>query len=64
MIADGVIRAVDTTGSLTVIRNSGLEGYATAAWPRYWHESFGSGLQPVRTCLRPRCLALAVIPPC
>lgn len=33
MIAGGVIYVVDTTGALTVIRNSGLQGYGTAAWP-------------------------------
>jgi hypothetical protein len=45
MIADGVIYVVDTTGSLTVIRNSGLQGYGTAAWPRYRHDNYGSGWQ-------------------
>jgi hypothetical protein len=45
LLADGVIYVVDTTGSLTVIRNSGLQGYGTAAWPRYRHDNFGSGLQ-------------------
>ncbi len=47
MIADGVIYVVDTTGSLTVIRNSGLQGYGTAAWPRYRHDNYGSGLQMI-----------------
>lgn len=43
MIADGVIYVVDTTGALTVIRNSGLQGYGTAPWPRYRHDNYGSG---------------------
>lgn len=46
MIANGVIYVVDTTGALTVIRNSGLQGYGAAAWPRYRHDNFGSGYQP------------------
>ncbi|MEW6084588.1 MAG: hypothetical protein AB1607_08335 [Chloroflexota bacterium] len=46
MIADGVIYVVDSAGNLTVIRNSGLQGYGTAAWPRYRHDNFGSGVQP------------------
>lgn len=45
MIANGVIYVVDSTGALTVIRNSGLLGYGTAAWPRYRRDNFGSGTQ-------------------
>lgn len=43
MIADGVIYIVDSTGALSVIRNSGLSGYGTAAWPRYRPEGFVRG---------------------
>lgn len=46
MIVDGVIYVVDSSGALTIIRNSGLQGYGTAAWPRYRHDNFGSGVQP------------------
>ncbi len=45
MLADGVIYVVDATGALTVIRNTGLAGYGTAAWPRYRHDNRGSGRQ-------------------
>lgn len=45
MIANGVIYIVDTTGALTVIHNSGLQGYGTAPWPRYRHDNAGSGAQ-------------------
>lgn len=46
MIADGVIYVVDVTGALTVIHNSGLQGYGAAPWPRYRHDNAGSGVQP------------------
>lgn len=46
MIVNGVIYVVDTTGALTMIHNSGLQGYGTAAWPRYRHDNFGTGGQP------------------
>lgn len=45
LIADGVIYVVDTTGALTVIHNSGLQGYGSASWPRYRHDNSGSGVQ-------------------
>lgn len=45
MIADGVIYVVDSTGALTVIRNSGLNGYGSAVWPRYRHDNYGSGMK-------------------
>ncbi|NWG34376.1 MAG: hypothetical protein HXY42_08035 [Chloroflexi bacterium] len=45
MIAGGAIYIVDSTGSLTVIQNSGLQGYGTAVWPRYRHDNYGSGVQ-------------------
>lgn len=47
MIADGVIYIVDTTGALTVIRNSGLHGYGAAPWPRYRHDNLGSAVQQI-----------------
>ncbi len=45
MIANGTIYVVDMGGSLTVIRNSGLQGYGHAQWPRYRHDNRGSGFQ-------------------
>jgi len=43
MIHEGVIYAVSHDGTLTIIRNSGLEGYGTATWPRYRHDNAGTG---------------------
>lgn len=43
MIHDGVIYTVSHDGTLTIIRDSGIDGYGTATWPRYRHDNAGSG---------------------
>lgn len=43
VIHDGVVYVLASDATLTVIRNTGLQGYGRAYWPRYRHDNSGSG---------------------
>ncbi len=43
VINDGVIYVLQMDGTLNIIKNSGLNGYGEAFWPRFRHDNNGSG---------------------
>ncbi len=42
VVADGTVYVVATDATLSIVRNTGLDGYGTAAWPRFRHDNNAS----------------------
>lgn len=43
VLHDGVIYVWSEDATLTIIENTGFQGYGNAYWPRYRHDNYGSG---------------------